>query len=77
MCLCTRRSCCAARSPASATDRARRVLGASYLCKWVVLGATIGIVAGLGAVAFITALQWSNHFLLGALGGYHAPMRRS
>lgn len=53
------------------------MLGASYLRKWVVLGATIGIVAGLGAVAFITALQWSNHFLLGALGGYHAPMRRS
>jgi H+/Cl- antiporter ClcA len=48
-------------------------LGASYLRKWVVLGATIGIAAGLGAVAFITALQWSNHFLLGAVGGYHAP----
>jgi H+/Cl- antiporter ClcA/predicted transcriptional regulator len=53
--------------------RLRAVLGASYLRKWIVLGALIGVVAGLGAVAFITALQWATHFLIGALGGYHPP----
>jgi H+/Cl- antiporter ClcA/predicted transcriptional regulator len=51
----------------------RQLLGASYLRKWLVLGALIGVVAGLGAVAFISALQWGTHFLLGALGGYHPP----
>jgi H+/Cl- antiporter ClcA len=54
-------------------DRLRGFFAASYLRKWVVLGATIGVVAGLGAVTFITALQWANHFLLGVLGGYHTP----
>jgi H+/Cl- antiporter ClcA len=54
-------------------DRLRRLLGASYLRKWIVLGALIGVVAGLGAVAFISALQWGTHFLLGTLGGYHPP----
>jgi H+/Cl- antiporter ClcA len=51
----------------------RRLLGASYLRKWIVLGALIGVVAGLGAVAFISALQWGTHGFLGALGGYHPP----
>jgi CIC family chloride channel protein len=54
-------------------DRLRRAVASSYLRKWVVLGATIGLVAGLGAVAFITTLQWSTHLLLGTLGGYHPP----
>ena len=49
------------------------MLGRSYLRKWVVLGAVIGTVAGLGAVAFIDLLQLSTHLLLGALGGYHPP----
>jgi CIC family chloride channel protein len=33
----------------------------------------LGVVAGLGAVAFISALQWGTHFLLGTLGGYDPP----
>lgn len=45
----------------------------SYLRKWIVLGAVIGVVAGLGAVVFITALQWATHGFLAALGGYHPP----
>ncbi|HVU79088.1 MAG TPA: chloride channel protein [Gaiellaceae bacterium] len=57
------------RLPASA----RRVLGRSYLRKWVVLGSVIGAVAGLGAVAFIELLQLGTHVLLGTLGGYHPP----
>ncbi|HET8527474.1 MAG TPA: chloride channel protein [Gaiellaceae bacterium] len=53
--------------------RLRQLIGASYLRKWLLLGTLIGVVAGLGAVAFISALQWATHFLLGALGGYHPP----
>ena len=45
----------------------------SYLRKWILLGAAIGVIAGLGAVVFITALQWSTHGLLATLGGYHPP----
>lgn len=54
-------------------DRLRGLLSATYLRKWVVLGAVIGLVAGLGAVAFINALELATHYLLGALGGYHPP----
>lgn len=43
---------------------------APYLRKWAVLGAAIGIVAGLGAVAFITALRFCTWLLLGQIGGY-------
>ncbi len=46
---------------------------ASYLQKWLVLGATIGITAGLGAVVFFVALTQSTHLLLGLLGGYTPP----
>lgn len=51
----------------------RRLIGATYLRKWLVLGAIIGVVAGLGAVVFINALQLATHFLVGYLGGYHPP----
>ncbi|HKT45184.1 MAG TPA: chloride channel protein [Gaiellaceae bacterium] len=51
----------------------RRLIGATYLRKWVVLGAIIGLVAGLGAVVFINALQLATHYLVGSLGGYHPP----
>ena len=52
---------------------ARQAIGGSYLRKWVVLGAVIGAVAGLGAVVFIELLQLGTHYLLGAFGGYHEP----
>ncbi|GAA4532591.1 chloride channel protein [Mycobacterium paraffinicum] len=44
-----------------------------YLQKWLLLGVTIGIVAGLGAVVFYLALRYTGEFLLGYLGGYHIP----
>ncbi len=58
---------------------ARRVTGrwlsglrtAAYIRKWLVLGVLIGIVAGLGAVVFYSALHLATHYLLGSLGGYH------
>ena len=50
-----------------------RLRGANYLRKWVVLGALIGIVGGLGAIAFFTALELASRFFLGFLGGYTPP----
>ena len=51
----------------------RRLRGANYLRKWVVLGALIGVVGGIGAIAFYTALELATHFFLGFLGGYTPP----
>jgi CIC family chloride channel protein len=44
-----------------------------YLQKWLLLGLTIGIIAGLGAVVFYLALKYTGDFLLGYLAGYHIP----
>jgi H+/Cl- antiporter ClcA len=54
----------------SASARLRR---AGYLRKWVILGAAIGVVAGLGAIAFTEALSWATHLFLGVIGGYTPP----
>ena len=45
----------------------------SYLQRWLVLGAGIGVIAGLGAVVFYAALRTGTHLLLGDIGGYHPP----
>lgn len=46
---------------------------ASYARKWLFLGVLIGVVAGLGAVVFYTALTISTHLFLGTLAGYQVP----
>ena len=51
----------------------RQVRSANYLRKWVVLGALIGVVGGIGAIAFYTALELATQFFLGFLGGYTPP----
>ncbi len=51
----------------------RRLREASYLRKWVVLGAGIGVVGGLGAILFYTALEVATHLFLGVLAGYTPP----
>jgi CIC family chloride channel protein len=45
----------------------------SYLPKWIVLGAAIGVIAGLGAVVFYSALELATHVFLGVLAGYRPP----
>ncbi|BBX75428.1 chloride channel protein [Mycobacterium shinjukuense] len=49
------------------------IRNAGYLRKWIPLGITIGVIAGLGAVVFYLALTCTGQFLLGSLGGYHIP----
>ena len=46
---------------------------ASYLQRWLVLGAALGVVAGLGAILFYSALALGTHLLLGTLAGYTPP----
>lgn len=51
--------------------RIRRQLRATnYLRKWVVLGALIGVISGLGAVVFFLALETATRLLLGTLAGF-------
>ncbi len=51
----------------------RRVRTTAYLRKWVVLGAVIGVIAGLGAAAFFIALEASTRFFLGVLAAFQPP----
>jgi CIC family chloride channel protein len=60
--------------PAAAGGRFGATIRESgYLPKWFLLGITIGVIAGLGAVVFYLALKYTNEFLLGYLAGYHIP----
>jgi CIC family chloride channel protein len=45
----------------------------SYLRKWLLLSVAIGVVAGLGAIAFYLAIELATKFLLGSLVGYLPP----
>ena len=47
--------------------------GAPYLRKWLVLGTLVGIIAGLGAVAFYQTLALATHLFLTDLAGYQIP----
>jgi H+/Cl- antiporter ClcA/uncharacterized protein with PhoU and TrkA domain len=46
---------------------------ATFTRKWLVLGVIIGVIAGLGAVVFYSALVLATHFFLGTLAGYRPP----
>lgn len=49
------------------------VRDSGYLRKWLILGIAIGVIAGLGAVVFYLAMDYTGRFLLGYLGGYDVP----
>ena len=44
-----------------------------YLGKWLLISGSIGIVAGLGAVAFYSSIELCTHFFLGRIVGYLPP----
>jgi CIC family chloride channel protein len=48
----------------------RHLRDISYLRKWVVLGALIGLISGLGASVFFWALDWASHLFLGIIVGF-------
>ena len=48
----------------------RRVRTTAYLRKWIVLGAMIGVISGLGAAIFFKALDLGTQFFLVTLAGY-------
>ena len=58
---------------ATMTSTSRWLGDASYLQKWLILGALIGTMAGVGAIVFYEALLACTHFFLGTLAGYHVP----
>jgi len=47
---------------------------AGYVRKWITLGILIGIVAGLGSIAFYWAIKQVTMFMLGLGAGYTPPM---
>jgi CIC family chloride channel protein len=51
----------------------RRIRSAGYLRKWIVLGAAIGVVGGIGAIIFYSALEFTTRVMLGGLAGYTPP----
>ena len=61
------------RARGSAAAVGRWIRSASYLQRWIVLGVTIGAIAGLGAVVFYEALRLCTHFFLQVLAGYTVP----
>lgn len=44
-----------------------------YLLKWLLLSSVIGVVAGLGAIAFTFAIDWVTNAGLGSIVGYLPP----
>ena len=55
------------------TAAGQSVSTASYLRKWLILGAAIGVIAGLGAVALYSALAGATWLFLHVLAGYDVP----
>ncbi len=51
----------------------RALLNRSYFRKWLVIGAMIGVVAGLGSIIFFSAIALSTHLLLEMGAGFSPP----
>jgi len=48
-------------------------LGFEYFKKWIIIGSSIGIVAGLGSIIFFLMIQFSTQFFLGFGAGFMPP----
>ncbi len=44
-----------------------------YLLKWLLISTLIGLVAGVGAIAFFAAINFTTHLFLGQVVGYLPP----
>jgi CIC family chloride channel protein len=51
----------------------QQIRSSEYLRKWVILGALIGLISGIGAVVFFDALELATRTFLGALAGLVPP----
>jgi CIC family chloride channel protein len=60
--------------PARLESALDRLKTAGYLRKWLILGAVIGVIAGLGAVVFVQALHLTSRLFLTDLAGYSPPL---
>ena len=47
--------------------------GRAYFQRWLVIGALIGVVAGVGAIVFASAIAFCTHLLLGGIAGFIPP----
>lgn len=50
-----------------------KALRLGYLWKWNLIGITVGIIAGLGAIIFYTLLEYFTYLFLGLGAGFHPP----
>ncbi len=48
----------------------RQIRSADYLRKWIILGALIGLISGVGAIVFFGALDLATRAMLGVLAGF-------
>lgn len=45
----------------------------AYFQRWLLIGALIGVVAGIGAILFYSAIALCTHLLLGLVAGFYPP----
>ena len=55
------------------TRVAHEIATTTYLRKWILLGSLIGVIAGLGAIAFFEALKLATRFFLHFLVAFNTP----
>jgi CIC family chloride channel protein len=58
----------------TSTGPIRIHVDAAYFRKWLIIAVLIGIVAGLGSIAFYAAIAWSTKLFLGLGAGYKPPL---
>ncbi len=60
-------------TPGTALLASFRRYNRAYFQRWLVLGALIGVVAGVGAIIFASLIQLCSHLLLTGIGGFTPP----